>query len=302
MCFNDIVKRIWQLILLAAIAFPVAAQQSKPQAVGEIFASDAAVRGAMVMASGGTHVMSGSQVEAGDTAAVFKLARGGQVRICPGTNLAVSASTTGPELMFGMNTGAVEADYRVGPFSDSIVTPDFRLQLAGPGTFHVAIGSGANGDTCIRSLAGNAASLIVNEMMGNGTYQVRAGDSVTFHGGKLTAAEEGAASCGCPAPPPPVELAQTPAPVAAAPSPTVAPAQPAETHVELDTPLVFRGGEDQHMQDLLLLGTLRTSHDNTLVLSLQPRLDPAMLATARAPIKKKGFFARLGGALSKVFR
>jgi hypothetical protein len=301
MCFNVSVKRIWHLVLLAAIAVPAAAQQSKPQDVGEIFASDAAVRGSMVMASGGTHVISGSQVEAGASAAVLRLRRGGQVRICPGTNLAISASATGPELLLGMNTGAIEAEYRVGPFSDSIVTPDFRLQLAGPGAFHVAIGSGANGDTCVRSLAGNAASLIVNEMMGSGTYQVRAGDSVTFHGGKLTAAEQGAAGCGCPAPPPPVEVAQATAPATAAPPPATT-KQTAETHVELETPMVFYGDADRHAQDLILLGTLRTVHDNTLALSLQPRGDAALQHPAPAAPKKKGFFARLGGAISKVFR
>jgi hypothetical protein len=299
MCSNVPVKHIALLLTFAAIALSATAQQARSQPVGEVFASDASVRGAMVMTSGGTRVMSGSQVEAGDSAAVLRLTRGGQVRICPRTNLAIGASATGPELMLGLNTGAIEADYRVGPFSDTVVTPDFRLQLAGPGTFHVSIGSGANGDTCVRTMPGNASSVIVNEMMGNGVYQVRAGDSVTFRGGKLTAAVEGAPDCGCPAPPPAPEIArvETPAPVATASAPAVAQPQPPETHVEVDAPMVFHA--DRQAQDLVDFATLRTSHDNALALQLAPRGDPP---PSPAKKEKKGLLARLSGFFSKVFR
>lgn len=285
-------KLAFHLALLSAIVIPAAAQQP----VGEVFASDVSVRGSIVVASGGTRVLSGSHIEAGETAALLRLTRGGQVRICPKTGLAVSSSATSPEILFGMNTGSVELNYRVGPFADSVVTPDFRLQLAGPGGFHVAIGSRANGDTCIRSLPGNSASVIVTEMMGDGTYQVRAADSVTFRAGKLASAVEGAGDCGCPEPPPPppVEVAPAPMPeLPAMPPPNLS----AETHVELDAPLVYHADSEQRAQDIAVIARLHNERDNSLALKLEPRGE-AQVAKPR----KKSVFARLGSFFTKMFR
>jgi hypothetical protein len=310
LCFNTSVKRLRDIALLWAVAIPAAAQQQSSQKpVGEVFASDVAVRGSMVLAAGGTRVLSGSHIEAGDTAALLRLTRGGELRICPKTGIAISNSSSGPELLVGMNTGAIEADYRIGAFSDSIVTPDFRLQLAGPGSFHVAIASSANGDTCIRSLQGNSASLIVNEMLGNGTYQVRAGDSVTFRGGKLSAATEGAEDCGCPAPP--LEVAQTQAatqpevPPPALPPEPMKPlplaSSPAETHVEMEAPLVFHADPEKQAQDLATIAHLRARDDNSLALKLQPRVEPGIFQTTKPPKAKKSMFARLGSFFGKMF-
>ncbi len=79
-----------------------------------------------------------------------------------------------------------------------LMTPDFRLQLISPGTFHFAISVAPAGDTCLRSLAGNDASVFISETMGTDSYQLSPGKSVMFRAGKISGATEAPAACGCP--------------------------------------------------------------------------------------------------------
>jgi len=78
-------KVCFPLVLAVALA-PAALQAQTP--VGELFAGDASVRGSVVLAASGTSVLSGSEVSAGQSAAVLKLQRGGELRICPRTTSA----------------------------------------------------------------------------------------------------------------------------------------------------------------------------------------------------------------------
>ena len=256
-------------LLLAACAFSVEARAQQPSnaSIGEVFATDATVSGSVVLAAGGTRVASGSAVAAGRTAASLRLDRGGEVRVCPGTSVNVTAAARSQGLMLSLSDGTIETHYSVGSSADTIQTPDFRILFPGPGDFHFAVRADASGNTCIRALDGNTASVVVAEMMGDGTYQVRPNEQITFSDGKVSNAVP-FGKCGCSAvtqalqadtvpskpvavysvnniAPPPINIptseVKPPQPESKS-DPSVAatpPLKPEEVHVQVEVPMVY---------------------------------------------------------------
>jgi hypothetical protein len=146
----------------------------------------------------GSRVASGSSISAADETAILRLSRGGEIRVCPGTTVSVSTSSNGQDLMLGMNRGAMETHYGLAESVDSVLTPDFRIVLPGPGEFNLAISTDARGDTCVGSLAGTTSSAVIAELLGNGTYEIKPDQQVVFRRGRLDSVEPAIASCGCP--------------------------------------------------------------------------------------------------------
>jgi len=190
------IKLAGLLLSAVAISGEIAAQQSSDGSIGEVFATDANVRGSVILAAGGTRVGSGSTVSAGRSAASLRLDRGGEVRVCPGTSVSVTAASKSKGLLLSLNGGTIETHYSVASSADTVQTPDFRILFPGPGDFHFAVSADASGNACVRALEGNTASIVVAEMMGDGSYQVRPNEQVTFSAGKVSNAVP-FGRCGC---------------------------------------------------------------------------------------------------------
>jgi hypothetical protein len=296
------------LVYLVTPAF-VAAQQ----AIGELYASDASVRGSVILAGSGTSILSGSSIQAGVQPATLKLERGGSLLVCEGTKLSISSSQNGRELLFSLNSGNLEMNYPLGAEADTLLTPDLRLLLPGPGTVHVAVRVTPQGDTCVQSLPSNVSAIVVSETMGDATYQVKPDQAVLFKSGHLGQASPFKSNCGCPAPPPiPTQVAKAvePPPIAAVQSKPAAPAPPPpspEQHMAVEAPFVFRG--DDPTPDLTPnVAVLKL--ENNKVVQLEPTVLPPANGKKKAPAanntqtaKKEshGFFSKVGSFFAAIF-
>lgn len=287
--------------------------------VGDVYATDATVKGSVMLAAGGTRLMSGSSVTAGDGTALVKLARGGNIQVCTNTSISVTASPNGRDLLMAMGVGAMETHYATAGGVDSLLTPDFRIQLPGPGTFHFAFAADARGNTCVHSMSSAGASVIVTELLGDGSYQVKPGERVRFANGAVANATMDKGDCGCPTPPPPVIKTEAPAPpetqtvekalVAQATAPpesvTAAPPDPGRVHVTMEAPFVFSptGPPPPKIPDA---PEMQRRHLASLpaIAQAQPAPPPDPAAARKEPKKseKRGFFGRLRGFFASIFR
>jgi hypothetical protein len=302
------------LCAIPFFAVPIAA--SAQQTIGELYATDASVKGSVILASSGTSVLSGSSIQAGAQSATLKLERGGSLLVCEGTKLSVTASQNGRELLFSLNSGNLEMNYPLGAEADTLLTPDFRLLLPGPGTVHVAVRITPQGDTCVQSLPWNVSAIVVSESMGDATYQVKPDEAVIFRGGHLSDAVKSKGNCGCPTsrvppvevakptPPPPLQPEPKPAETAAAVPP---PPPPPEQHMSVEAPFVFRGNDPA--PDLSQnIAVLRL--ENNKVVQLEPTVLPPAAAkkksaqnsnTQTAKKESHGFFGKVAAFFAGIF-
>lgn len=297
--------------------------------VGELFASDANSSSAMQLAGSGMAVYSGSELSAGIAPATLKLARGGQVRICPNSGLNVT--TSGQGLMLATGTGALEIEYELKQqAADVVITPDFNVALVGPGTFHLALGINKKGDTCVKPLAGNTGEITFSELLGTGVYKSGPNQTMVFRGGKLDGKTALTGECGCPAAAPVMRAEAQPSPNPADETPKAAeriavisdeatsplpPDKPGQVHVQVDTPFVFSArpaSGRSYAVAKVQFSTLPNVYfvqekvDPIVLVEKKPEVSPKATAETSKPEEKprkekKGFMGRVKGFFGSLF-
>lgn len=310
--------------MLAQDAF---AQNVPP--VGELFASDSNSSNVMQPAGSGMSVYSGSELSAGIAPATLKLARGGQVRICPNSGLNVT--TSGQGLMLATGAGALEIEYELKQqAADVVITPDFNVSLVGPGTFHFALGINKKGDTCVKPLAGNESEITFSELLGTGIYKAGPDQTMIFRGGKLDGKTAFTGECGCPRATPVMRAESQPSPTPANEAPKAAeqgavtsnettsplpPDKPGQVHVQVDTPFVF-SAKPGSGRSYAVAKVQFSSLPN--VYFVQERVDPVVLVEKQAEVspppvtktskpeekprkEKRGFMGRVKGFFGSLF-
>lgn len=303
------------LVLLAA-ASAIQAQlpgqtvgvQASPIAIVAIDSSDpakaATITGALEVTGGRAIIAASGTITSGSETTRVMLPHRGELHVCAmsSVKLAADASTTAgetPGLLMAMDHGAVELSFAATSNlknADTLLTPDFRILIGGPGAADVKVRLGNQGDTCVDNSGANGPYVVVSSVFEGGAYRVQPGQRVMFqHGSLHEIVDQEKEPCGCPPSEPKgneFPLAQS---MGLAPDPKPAPApavdSAAQTQAQSVPPLVYKSTEQ----------VKATAIPAQLVPSAVTVASAAPAPKLPATSKKRGFFASVGHFFRRIF-
>jgi hypothetical protein len=281
---------------------------SSPIAIVSIDSTDAAkaatVTGALEIAGGRAFIAAAGTITSGNETTRVILPHRGEMHVCSMSSIKLAADSSAangeiPGLLMAMDHGAVEMSYASMADlknADTLLTPDFRILISGPGTADVKVRLGNKGDTCVDNSNSNGPYIVVSSVFEGGAYRVQPGQRVMFqHGSLHEVVDQEKEPCGCP----PSEskgnefpLAQSMglAPVPKAPpAPAVNPQ--AQEQAQGVPPLVYQGNEQSPMAKI----------------PAQPAQTPVSTVAVppgpKAPAagKKRGLFSGIGHFFRRIF-
>ena len=241
----------------------------------------------------------------------------GTLLVCASTTVKLAADSAGapagdvPGLLMAMDHGAVEMSFATSHNADTLLTPDFRILISGPGAAEVKVRLGPQGDTCVDNTGdpsdrssslgwntgANAPYVLVSSVFDGGIYRVQPGQHVMFqHGSLHEVVDNEKEPCGCP-PSAPKEnefplaqsegLSVTPKPAPALPNSNPATKEPV-------APLVYNGGDHAPQ-----IATIPESASIPPVDTIPAPAKPP--APKPPPAKKRGFFRKVGHFFGRIF-
>lgn len=253
------------------------------------------VAGSMKVYNGRAFLTGSGTITSGDTTVQATLPYRGTLRVCAATTVKLASDTSVPEgetpgLMMAIDRGALEMSFATARNSDVLMTPDFRIVIAGPGSAEVKVRLGEHGDTCIDNAGANAPYVLVSSVFEGGAFRVQPGQRVMFqHGSLKEVVDNEKEPCGCP-PAPKKESNEFP--LAQSEGLALAPAVPplaasTGSHSTAAPPLVYTSPAP----------VLPPAAE-----AAQPKQENTPVAAKPVPGKKKrGFFGGIGHFFRKVF-
>ena len=157
--------------------------------------------------NGRAYINGSGSVAAGDKTAEVTLPYRGTLRVCTSTSVTLAVDNSAPPggmagLLMAMDHGAVEMSFAATPRDanvDTLMTPDFRILIGGPGASEVKVRLGLQGDTCVDNSGSDGPYIVVSSLFDSGIYRVQPGQRVTFqHGSVREVIDQEKEPCGCP--------------------------------------------------------------------------------------------------------
>jgi hypothetical protein len=179
--------------------------------------------------------------------------------------------------------------------ADTLLTPDFRILVSGPGAAEVKVRLGPQGDTCVDNSGANAPYVLVSSVFDAGIYRVQPGQHVMFqHGSLHEVVDNEKEPCGCP----PSAPEKNEFPLAESEgltvTPKTAPALPSANPATKEpvAPMVYNGADHAPQ--------IATIPESASIPPVAASAKPAA-PKKNPPAKKRGFFRKVGRFFGRIF-